>query len=191
MTKDEIITAAEKIFSAFTAYCTGINETVFFDKPTSKWSAAENVQHLIISTSTSTLAYSLPKFLVRWIGGKPNRQSKTYEELVAKYKKKLDEGGAASGRFIPKPVKLNFGKEKILRNWNNAAAKHLAALQKNRTENDLDNYLVKHPLLGRITLRELGYFTIYHTQHHLNIISTISPFPKDAVQSGWDQQRHL
>lgn len=172
MTKNEIITTTEKTFAAFTSYCNGINENIFFDKPTAKWSVAENVQHLIVSTNTSTLAFSLPKFLVRWIGGKPNRQSKTYEELVSKYKNKLAEGGAASGRFIPKPITINFGKEKLLHNWSKVTAKHIAALQKNRTENDLDNYLVQHPLLGRITLRELCYFTIYHTQHHLNIISS-------------------
>jgi hypothetical protein len=59
-----------------------------------------------------------------------------------------------------------------MHNWNKVTTRHIAAIQKNRTEDDLDNYLVKHPLLGRITLRELCYFTIYHTQHHLNIISS-------------------
>ncbi|MEY2916698.1 MAG: hypothetical protein RIS73_412 [Bacteroidota bacterium] len=174
MTKNEIITAAEKIFAAFTTYCNSINETTFFDKPTTKWSVAENVQHLIVSTNTSTLAYWLPKFLVRWIGGRPNRTSKTYEELVDKYKNKLADGGRASGRFIPKPITIHFGKQKLLDNWKKAADKHLTAILKNNTEDDLDNYLVKHPLLGRITLRELCYFTIYHTQHHLNIISSVS-----------------
>ncbi|MGF2414479.1 DinB family protein [Ferruginibacter sp.] len=172
MTKNEILTAAEKIFSAFTNYCNSINETDFFDKPTTKWSVAENVQHLIISTNTSTLAYTLPKFLVRWIGGKPNRNSKTYEELVAKYKKKLAEGGAASGRFVPKPIAIHYGKERLMQNWIKATTKHIAAIQKNSTESDLNNYLIKHPLLGRITLQELCYFTIYHTEHHLNIISS-------------------
>jgi hypothetical protein len=170
MTKNEIITAAEKIFTALTNYCNNINENIFFDKPSPKWSVAENVQHLIVSTNTSTLAYSLPKFLVRWIGGKPNRQSKTYEELITKYKNKLAAGGTASGRFIPKPITINFGKKKLLHHWIKVTTKHIAALQKNQSEYDLDNYLVKHPLLGRITLRELCYFTIYHTEHHLNII---------------------
>lgn len=173
MMKAEIISATEKIFAAFSNQCNNTGETAFFDKPTTKWSIAENVQHLIVSTNTTTLAFSLPRFLVRFIGGKPNRSSKTYEELVAKYKNKLAAGGAASGRFIPKPIKINFGKEKLLNNWTNATQKYITALQNSRTENDLDNYLVKHPLLGRITLRELCYFTIYHTEHHLNIISSV------------------
>ena len=182
MKKEEIIKAAEKVFSAFTHYCNSVNENTFFEKPSVKWSVAENMQHLIVATNTSTLAFSLPKFLVRWAGGTPNRKSRTYEELVAKYKNKLAEGGAASGRFVPKPMKLSFGKQKLMMRWNSAALKHIDAIKKIKTEDELDNYLVKHPLLGRITLRELCYFTIYHTEHHLNIISAISPFPKNAVK---------
>ena len=45
-------------------------------------------------------------------------------------------------------------------------------------EEDLDRYLAPHPLLGKITLRELAYFTIYHTHHHLQIIKDrMAEFP--------------
>jgi DinB superfamily len=172
MNKEEIITATEEAFLAFKNYCTTVDENLFFNKPGAKWSIAENVQHLIVSTNTSSLAWLLPKFLVQWVGGRPNRPSMPYEALVTKYKNKLAQGGAASGRFIPKPLKISFGKQQLMTNWERAAQKFISTLQKNRTENDLDKYLVKHPLLGRITLRELCYFTIYHTQHHLSIVSS-------------------
>lgn len=177
MTKEEIIPVVEKVYLAFTRYCDAIPETTFFNKPGSKWSVAENVQHIITATDTSTLAYSLPKFLVRWVAGKPNRQSRTYEELVARYKKKLAEGGTASGRFVPKPFTIKPGKEKLMHKWNKAAIKHLTALKK-YDDAALDNYLVKHPLLGRIALRELCYFSIYHTQHHLNNIASLAGLPQ-------------
>ena len=147
MTKQAIIATAEKSFSAFTLYCNSMPGNIFFDKPGPKWSVAENVQHLIISTNMSTLAFSLPKFLVRWISGRPTRGSRTYDQLVEKYKKKLAEGGAASVRYIPKPIPIDAGKEKLLLNWEKATGKHLTALKNNRTERDLDTDLVKHPLL--------------------------------------------
>ncbi len=56
-------------------------------------------------------------------------------------------------------------------NWNKATIKFIAALKNKTGESKLDDYLARHPLLGRITLRELCYFTIYHTEHHLNIIN--------------------
>lgn len=173
MTKEQIITGAENTFAQFTAICADVNEKIFFAKPGEKWSVAENIQHLVISTKTTTLAYTLPIFLVKWMGGTANRPSKTYEELVAKYKQKLAEGGRASGRFVPKPLDAGVSKTKLLAKWNKATAQFITALQKNRTETALDKYLVRHPLLGRITLRELCYFTIYHTQHHQHIIEQI------------------
>lgn len=173
MIKTEIITALRKSFIDFTYHCNTIDENIFFAKPTDKWSVAENVKHLIISTNLSALAFRLPKFLVRWVGGKPNRPSRSYDELVTKYKLKLAQGGRASSTFVPKPFSSSINKQKLLLQWNKVSEKFISALEKGRMENDLDNYVVKHPLLGRITLRELGYFTIYHTQHHQNNITAI------------------
>jgi hypothetical protein len=44
------------------------------------------------------------------------------------------------------------------------------AIDKKWADSQLDQYIVPHPLLGKITLRELCYFTIYHTYHHLAIV---------------------
>jgi hypothetical protein len=180
MTKTEIIAGAENIFIQFSETCSAITKNDFFKRPENKWSVAENIQHLVISTNTSTLAYKLPKFLVKWIGGKPNRASRSFEEVKAKYYKKLSEGGKASARFIPRPIEIKYGKQKLLDNWNTATSKFITSLAAKRTEADLDNYLVKHPLLGRITLRELCYFTIFHTEHHLHSIKKITQ-PHDTV----------
>lgn len=173
LTKQQLTTAVEEKFLAFTAVATEIDTELFFLHPNPKWSIAENVQHLIISTNTSALAFTWPSFIVRWIGGKPNRDSKSYEALVDKYKMKLAEGGKATGRFVPKALEIKDDKRKIIENWNKAATKFIYAIKNKTTESKLDNYLVRHPLLGRITLRELCYFTIYHTEHHLEIIQKI------------------
>jgi hypothetical protein len=174
MTKIEIITAAENAFTQFSENCNSMHEALLFKKQDSKWSATENIQHMVISTNMTTLAYRLPKFIVRLIGGKPNRGSRSYEELKDKYYKKLADGGKASGLFVPKPIEIKYGKQKLMDNWQKATEGFIKALTKNRTEKDLDNYLAKHPLLGRITLRELCYFTIFHTEHHLQAIHKIS-----------------
>jgi len=170
MTKEEIIASSGEIFNRFTETCSNIPEAAFFKRPPGKWSVAEHLQHLVISTNTTTLAYRLPRFAVKLIGGTPNRDPKTFDELKSKYYKRLEEGAKASARFIPRPIEIKYGKERSLRNWTKATAKYLASLTNKRTEKDLDNYLVKHPLLGRITLRELCYFTIFHTGHHLQSI---------------------
>ncbi len=177
MTKTGIITASEKMFRLFSDTCRTIDEAVMFSKPGDKWSVAENIRHLVISTNMTSLAYRLPRFVVKWMAGTPNRTSRSFDEVKEKYYRKLSEGGRASARFVPKPIEIRYGKQKLLNEWEKATRKYINALTNNRTEADLDNYLVRHPLLGRITLRELCYFTIFHTQHHLNSIQTLTGKP--------------
>jgi hypothetical protein len=170
LSKEEIIKQLGAISTEFSSFFSGISNELFFRQPEEKWSVAQNVTHLITSANMTKLAYTLPKFMVSVYGGKPKRLSRTYDELVAKYKLKLEQGGRASGRFVAKPVSLKERKENILDTFNKAMEKLIAAINKNWNDTQLDQYIAPHPLLGKITLRELCYFTIYHTEHHLNII---------------------
>lgn len=177
LSKIQIVEMAESIFSLFSNTCSAFDEADFFVQPNGKWSVAENVQHLVTSANTTTLAFTLPAFIIRLMAGKPNRASRSYEDLVNKYKAKLANGGRASGRFIPTKVQLKKGKDGLILAWKEAAEKFIYAVKNKTSETKLDDYLVRHPLLGRITLRELCYFTIYHTEHHLNIIQQIQGNP--------------
>lgn len=170
LSKEEIILQTGKVSGEFSSFCSGISTELFFRQPLAKWSVAQNITHLITSANMTKLVYRLPKFIVRIYSGKPNRPSRSYDELVEKYKLKLDKGGQASGRFIAKPVSEKEGKEKILKVYTNSMNSLIKAIQRNWNDKELDQYLAPHPLLGKITLRELCYFTIYHTGHHLTII---------------------
>ena len=168
MNLPEIITSSEKIFREFTGYCRSVTDEKFFFQPADKWSIAQNVDHLTISMRQTRLAYALPKFIVRLYTGKPNRAGRSYDELVTKYKNKLAAGGRASGVFVPKQI-TGISKEALINKWEKSVDAYFSSLKKQDDEK-LDKYLAPHPLLGKITLRELCYFTIYHTEHHLNII---------------------
>ncbi len=170
LSKEEIIKNLTGVSTRFSSFCSVISNEIFFRQPKEKWSVAQNVTHLITSANMTKLAYRLPKFIVKLYGGKPNRPSRSYDELVAKYTYKLEQGGRASGRFVAKPVSATESKENILHTFNKAMESLGNAIQKNWNEAQLDQYLAPHPLLGKITLRELCYFTIYHTEHHLSII---------------------
>lgn len=68
MNKTEIINVTKKIFNCFSKTCNTITERDSFTTLTeNKLPVAENVQHLIISTNKSTLASTLPRFVVRWV----------------------------------------------------------------------------------------------------------------------------
>ena len=160
--------------SEFNRYCTTLTDEQFFYQPVGKWSPAQQVKHLIIAADNTKLAFALPKFIVRWYAGKPNRPSRSYDELVAKYKLKLLEGGRASGRFVPKPISAGYGKQRMLDRFKRSMDKLMHAIRSKWKEPQLDQYIAPHPLLGKITLRELGYFTIHHTYHHLESIQKMT-----------------
>jgi hypothetical protein len=166
----EILDQLKKGSQELASFCMAISDDQFFRQPAEKWSVAQNITHLITSANMTRLAYRLPKFMIRLYTGKPNRPSRSFDELVAKYQFKLEQGGRASGRFVAKAIDKNAGKETIVSNFSTAMEKLVGALENNWKDPQLDQYLAPHPLLGKITLRELGYFTIYHTAHHLAII---------------------
>lgn len=174
---EEQLLLAEKEFAGF---CSALTEEQFFNQSEGKWSPAQQVKHLITATNLARLPFILPRFFVRLIGGKPNRNSRTYDELVAKYILKLEKGGRASGRYVPKPIHFSYGKEKLLNQFIKAIKKFISSLKKNWNDPKPDNYIAPHPLLGKITLRELCYFTIYHTQHHLQNIRRMTETQKPA-----------
>ena len=162
----------------FNSYCTSLSDDRFFYQPETKWSPAQQVKHLIIAAGNTKLAFALPKLIVRWYAGKPNRPSRSYDELVAKYQLKLEQGGKASGRFIPKPISASYGKQKMLDQFKRSMNKLMDAINSKWKDPQLDQYIAPHPLLGKITLRELGYFTIHHTYDHLETIQKMTSASK-------------
>jgi hypothetical protein len=170
LSKDEIIKQIETATQEFNNFCSGIDSESFFRQPLEKWSIAQNVKHLVTSANATRLAYTLPKFIVRLYAGKPNRPSRSYDELVNKYKLKLQHGGKASKQFIPEKISNSIGKERCLYDFTRSMRRLVSSIDKKWNDVQLDQYIAPHPLLGKITHRELAYFTAYHIEHHLSII---------------------
>lgn len=168
--QDEIIQQLGEAGRLFAVECSSMSDEIFFRQPAEKWSIVQNLTHLVTSANMTRLAYRLPKWVVRAYTGKPNRPSLTYDELVARYKLKLQQGGKASGRFVAQPVSKKEARQHFINSFSRAMEKLSRSMQNNWEDDQLDNYLAPHPLLGKLTLRELGYFTVYHTYHHLAII---------------------
>ncbi len=133
-----------------------------------KWSVGQNIDHLIRSLSPVNQALLLPSFVLRIAFGKPNRSPRSYQELVDRYHQKLSAGGTAPSRFAP-PVVSWQQKENLITDFN-LQKDRMTKRIKSWSENQLDQYLVPHPLLGKITLREMLFFSAYHIQHHLHLL---------------------
>ena len=151
-----------------------MNESDFSLSVNNKWSAGQQFEHIYLSVSPLTKALKLPVILLKLIFGKANRPSKDYDALVKKYHDKLGKGGAASGRFIPKQISMEQ-REKLTRRLLKVVTQ-LCKTVDSFSEEELDVVILPHPLLGKLTLREMLYFTIYHVEHHKNLV--INSFEK-------------
>ncbi len=133
-----------------------------------KWTPAQQIEHILRAVRPVAMALRVPKWFLRWRFGKPNRPPRDYDALVQRYKEKLAAGGRASGRFVPPPVPAGDmeGIAASLR----GTVKTLCDRVDSWTEHELDTVLLPHPLLGKLTVREMLYFTIYHVQHHQALV---------------------
>jgi len=66
---------------------------------------------------------------------------------------------------------------RILVKWQDKGTEMQAALGK-WSDKALDNYLLPHPLLGKMTVREILFFTLYHNLHHVNDVQRLLNQPE-------------
>jgi hypothetical protein len=167
MNKAEIITQLQSSHQQFADYIQSLSTPDFLHQPKGKWTPGQQMDHIVKSVSPVAMAFSLPKIAPRLLFGKSKRPSKSYDGLVEKYKDKLAKGGKASGRFVPKWVgqQEQMVLSKQLMHYTNKLCKKIEKC----SEAELDQYILPHPLLGKLTFREMLYFTIYHVQHHHEI----------------------
>ena len=141
----------------------------FFTRQGEIWSHSDNLDHLIKAVKPVTKALKLPKLTLHAMFGKPAKVSMSYEELCQQYRDAIASGGQASGRYLPNQMSPagNTGevKQNLLHQWS-IASEELVSIAGKWEENDLDRYQLPHPLLGKLTIREMLYFTIYHTLRH-------------------------
>jgi hypothetical protein len=103
--------------------------------------------------------------------GKTDRPSMSYEGVIEKYQSVLATGVQARGAFVP-VLPENPEKDMLL----NSFLKHhqiFSDALNHWTEEELDSYQIKHPVLKLLTMREMYYFMIYHIGHHQKAIDRI------------------
>ena len=164
MTKPEIQQRLLASHTQFLKRIANLSERDFLLSANGKWTAGQQLEHIIKSVSPVKLALTSPRLLLKLSFGKANRASRTYDALVEKYQAKLAAGGLAPVRFIPKAVSI-YDRNRLL-NRLYALTESLSKKVDSFTEEQLDFYILPHPLLGKLTIREMLLFTIYHVGHH-------------------------
>ena len=144
------------------------NEAQFDYTPYGKWSAGAHLDHLIKSIKPLNKAMTLSKTALGIMFGKSKGTENTYNELVERYTAILAVGGKASGQYVPSAI-IVADREDLLKSYQKQK-EYLSKTLGSWSEEQLSKYQLSHPLLGKLTVREMLFFTINHTNHHLKIL---------------------
>jgi DinB superfamily len=165
----ELMTALKDSNQRVTNWFTEIPVADFFTRHGEVWSPSDNLDHLIKSHKPIAKALKLPKFTLKAMFGKPAKLSITYQELCKIYRDELAKGAQASGRYLPDQENPNENseqrKKELLDQFSKGSAELVSVAEK-WEEDELDGYLLPHPLIGKLTIREMLFFTIYHNLRH-------------------------
>ncbi len=139
--------------------------------PEGKWTTGQHIVHLIQSAKPLNKALGIPKFVLQYKFGKANRPCRSYDDLVSRYLAKLAKvnGQVVSPYSNNIPISSPIEKEKLileLTNQKNILLKKVDKL----SDKQLDKYLIPHPAMGRMILREIIMWSAYHVEHHHKIL---------------------
>jgi hypothetical protein len=167
MNKGEIITNLKTSHYAFWETAIRLpNPTICVN---GKWSVTQNVEHINIGLLRVSNYLTLPKSSVEANFGLSERVSTSNETIINMMKNALENGVKATAPFIPE-LNLEISIEELVGQGKNLLDAFISNLQ-NWSEEELETYNCPHPVLGKITVREVLYFTIYHVQHHNETIN--------------------
>jgi hypothetical protein len=182
-TLPEIKAAFERVHAEVAGYFGNIPVGRFFEHPPEVWSAGENLQHLTKSVKPVAQAMRLPKLVPQMLFGEARAESRGFTELVETYKGALGAGGVSPTSFVPELGAVEdeaFAKADLLAKWNRMTERLMDALA-TWSEEDLDRYQLPHPLIGKLTVRELLFFTLYHDLHHVNDVRRLLGQPEVEI----------
>jgi len=148
----------------------GLNQDEFEVNIHDKWSAGQDLVHLIKVLQIVNIGFTLPKPFLRLLFGINKNDSRSFENLQQLYKNALEGGAKAPTIYIPKPVSFNE-KEKLIQQYASLNKSFIDKLN-SHTTSELDSYRLPHPILGKISLGELASFTSFHTSHHFESLKS-------------------
>lgn len=147
-----------------------LDPEIFFRSQGKFWSPAFHLDHLSRSVRALVQGLRLPRLLLRLLFGAAS-SPRPNQEVVDFYLKSLGAGAGASGRYVPtqRIVEDRTAQELVIAEWQKAG-RALGRRLGTWHDADLDRYRLPHPILGKLSVREMVAWSLYHAHHHRNRI---------------------
>lgn len=165
MEKQKLIKTFKDNHQKFTQYVDDLDNEKFNYIYNNKWSAAQQLKHILLTLTPfpkilPSKSYITEKF------GTIDRPTWDYETVFNNY---LKTDRKAPEQFVPDGVIAFDQKEEIISNIQ-YHIETIANLLNDYSEEELNTLSIPHPLLGKLTIREMFYLMLYHPLHHLKQI---------------------
>jgi len=170
--RDETLAALQAVLSESELYWQSLPTDRFLASIGEAWSPAENVRHLTKSIRAVTVGLCLPRWLLAVRFGWARSPSRSFDALHAVYLERLAQG-ASAGRFAPSARQASpdpEGQRREIVSRHRVALNELHRAAEHWPERALDRRLLPHPALGKLTVREMLFFTLFHYRHHLVLV---------------------
>lgn len=163
-TLSELIEASRLTFVRLAEAC---SEAQFTERPNGKWSVAEAMQHLYLSARPVPRLMSGPRDVLRqW--GVPDVPPRSFAEIADAYQQVFAKGVKAPAAVSPRPEDMAVDKATVLARYSDTYQALTDALT-GWSDPERDQYVMLHPVLGKLSVREMIYFTSIHTAHHRKV----------------------
>ena len=164
MTIVEIKSKLQSAYDHLVDTVANLSESQCMHAPENKWSGLQHIKHIDMTLSPVVKFFGdREKYFSRNFG-EADRAPRSYESIQDEYVKLLTPGIVAPDRYTPTAIPYS-DKESVNQDLLIKVSSLLTHMDQ-WTEVELDRYLIPHPLLGDITLREILFFSIYHSEHH-------------------------
>jgi hypothetical protein len=165
MKKNEIIEKLKATCASLIESIQNSTEEEFYLSKNGKWSAAQNFGHLTFSTKIMNRAFSAPKIALWYkFGRRFKGESRAYETIVSIYEEANSKPRQQATGFEPR-MKPDSTKAFEIQAFKKIHEELFQNLER-WSESQINSYLVPHPLIGKLTIKEMLYFVDYHILHH-------------------------
>jgi hypothetical protein len=167
MNKTEIIAELELVHNQLWTLVENMPMTVQALSLNNKWTPVQNVEHINKSIAPLVRYLGTPKNSIEEKFGLTSKASFELEDLNKIYAEAIQNGVVNSEAFKPSDESSSFMDLKMA---GIELLSKMKSLLDEWSEDELNKYVCPHPLLGKLSVREMLYFTIFHCQTHSAII---------------------
>lgn len=136
-----------------------------------KWTTGQHISHLLKSAEALNQLMGLPPATLEAQFGKMNRPERDFDTLRTRYMGRLTTAKPIPASPFRTGVIPVADKPQLIADLE-AAQNKLLTLMDRWEDADMSVYIVPHPLLGKLSIREMGHFFAFHTADHIHTLQT-------------------